>query len=109
MSNADTLARIAIERKIFAATCDALLDAGYYLGLNDGEETVVTACASVPDLVAASMSSADGKRQYIGWVRFIYGNGNGGFDVISDYTINLESAIGPTMKWIDKIEAEASA
>lgn len=38
---------------------------------------------------------------YVGWVYFIYGNGNGGLDVISDYTVNLE----PCMTWVNALIA----
>lgn len=44
----------------------------------------------------------DGKR--CGWVWFIYGNGNGGLDVISDYTTNLEDVLKPVFDWIAKFD-----
>lgn len=42
----------------------------------------------------------DGKR--VGWVYFIYGNGNGGLDVISDCTTNLEPVLAPVCDWVNQ-------
>jgi hypothetical protein len=39
---------------------------------------------------------------HTGWIRFIYGND--GFDVISDYTTNLESVLGATHEMIEQME-----
>lgn len=41
----------------------------------------------------------DGKRY--GWVYFIYGNGNSGLDVVSDYTTNLEHIMEGVNKMLD--------
>ena len=37
-----------------------------------------------------------------GWVQFIYGNA--GFDVINDYTVNLEAALARTNKLADSFD-----
>ncbi len=42
------------------------------------------------------------EESYDSWVYVIYGNGNGGWDVISDYTTDLEPILKPINDWIDK-------
>ena len=98
-------ARQAVEREIFRAVVDALLAGGFALSLDNG------ACEDDPNggyeiahstdaeaIVKASMAT-DEERLYaekngkrFGWVLFIYGED--GWDVINDYTINLEQWIG---------------
>lgn len=46
----------------------------------------------------------DSKQGYGGWVTFIYGNGNAGLDVISDYTANLDEVMKPISDMIDGLE-----
>lgn len=36
------------------------------------------------------------------WIRLIFGNGNSGWDVISDYTTDLEPVLKPVLDWIEK-------
>jgi hypothetical protein len=105
--------RQKVEREIAEATVDALLKAGYLLGVNDGEETTLHHSRS-KDAVLAHMfttdedwllvyedadqddplnvepGTADDKADW--WVRFVYGND--GWDVISDYCTALEDVIG---------------
>lgn len=103
-----------IERKIARATIKALLNAGFTLGVNDGEETVLRRCTDPKTILAAMFSTdedyllvyegaaAGGKKPpQIGGVRFIYGND--GWDVISDYTLNLEEALKPVCALSDRI------
>lgn len=37
-----------------------------------------------------------------GWVYFVYGNGNGGLDVVSDYTTNLEPVMAKVQELVNK-------
>ena len=91
---------IELEKRIFRAAVDGLLAAGWSLGLNDGEETVVKQTLDPEAIVAASFSTdediliaVDRKTgRNAGWVKFIYGNVE---DVLSDYTTNLEEALKP--------------
>lgn len=97
-------ARQRIEQTIALVTAQALLDAGYLLGVNDGEETTIHHSRDIDKIHAALFTTAedwllvylkgddkkDPRPQY--WVRFIYGND--GWDVISDYTTHLEPVIG---------------
>jgi len=99
----------AIERQIARFMIRELLRAGYKLGVNDGEETVLKHCASAKQVFNA-MFSTDEDRLLVyrngkpdGWVYLVYGND--GFDVINDYTTNLESVMdGPVQKYIDRLE-----
>jgi hypothetical protein len=68
--------RIAVEKQIVIKTVTDLLAAGYKLNVDDGDDDY--------------LHVYQGKK-HIGWVRFVYGND--GWDVISDYTCNLEDAL----------------
>jgi hypothetical protein len=95
-----------IEFKIVRETAKQLLEAGYNISVNDGEETTLERSTSLKDIMAAVMTSdedyfitrkPDCSRSF---VRFIYGNE--GDDVINDYGVSLE----PVMKLVEEyIEA----
>lgn len=98
--------RILLEQRIVKHTVKALLTAGYALSVFDGEnDSVVTTENTI--LIDALMETdedflnvyKDGKR--IGWVRFVYGND--GYDVICDYTVNLEDALAETNKLAESL------
>lgn len=38
------------------------------------------------------------------FVSIIFGNGNCGLDLISDYSVSLEPVIGPIIDWLDQID-----
>jgi hypothetical protein len=99
--------RQEVERKIVAAVIDGALAAGYTLDVNDGEETTLTKSADKGKILAAMFTTdedwllvndAKGRAKF-GWVRFIYGND--GWDVVSDYTTNLEPIMGEANKISD--------
>lgn len=100
--------RQAVEVEIIKATVKALLAAGFSLSVFDGEEDHLI---EPPPSAEIQHGSTDTKAIYkalyetdedylnawkdgeiFGWVRFVYGND--GWDVISDYTVNLEPWIG---------------
>lgn len=102
--------RQLVEREIAEAVIKALLEAGFLLGVNDGEETTIRWSRDAK-AVLAKMFTTDEDRLlvYIDadqddplnveretrpdyWVMFVYGND--GWDVISDYTVALEPYIG---------------
>lgn len=99
-------ARQRIEQTIALVTAQALLDAGYSLGVNDGEETTIHHSRDL-DKIQDALFTTDEDWLYVyetwgdgnthrkspdWWVRFVYGND--GWDVISDYSIALETVIG---------------
>jgi hypothetical protein len=123
--------RIEVEGKIARKTAQALLAAGYTVGVNDGEDTTVTQSSSITEIMAAMFSTdedymlvytataaggesngvVDGEgpradRAHMGWIRLIYGNS--GYDVISDYTVNLEDVVAPVNAYADTLEEKAA-
>jgi hypothetical protein len=95
--------RQEIERKIATAALDSLLKkflVSVDNGGNDGNEYEITdSCDKVA--ILAAMFKTDDERLYVrkvgsqkmeGWVYLVYGND--GWDVISDYTTNLEEYVG---------------
>lgn len=84
----------SLERRIVRAAIHEFIGAGFRLDVNDGEETTLRDSTNGQTILAAMFSTdedylivrKDGK--HVGWVRFIYGNG---CDVISDYTMSVES------------------
>jgi hypothetical protein len=44
----------------------------------------------------------DHESGYGPYVYLIYGNGNGGWDLISDYSVSLEATLKPVLDWIEK-------
>lgn len=85
-----------VERKIARRLISDALKAGYSITVNDGGEDVLK-CSKHLGQILAAMFSTDEDRlfmhrednpKYYGWVHFVYGND--GWDVVNDYTINLE-------------------
>ena len=97
-----------MERKIAATFVDAVLkESGeiYTIAVNNGEELIRPA-RNVFSILRA-MSSVDDESLIVfkdglrfGWARFIHGND--GWDVLADYTTNLE----PFMEKVNKISDE---
>jgi hypothetical protein len=92
--------RIKIERSIARRCVRDLLKAGYSIKVDSGDE--VTAAMTDERAIAGAMMltdedwllvhSLDGA--IVGWVRFIYGSD--GWDVINDYSTNLETCLTGT-------------
>ena len=93
-----TIAR-EIENKIIQKAVEGLVAAGHLVGLHDGEEMVVQPTSDAAAVMAALHSvdeetlvtTESGGRKRTGWVKLIHGNS--AWDVISDYTTNLEAAL----------------
>lgn len=99
-------ARLMVERAIAERVIDALLSAGYALSVNDGEEE--TGLTTNRQQVLGFMFQTDEAWLYAtrnderpSWVRFVYGNS--GYDVVSDYTTNLESVLAPVNAYADSL------
>lgn len=107
--NGAVKARQRIEQTIALVTAQALLDAGYLLGVNDGEEVTIHHSRDLNAIQDALFTTDEDylliyKPVVSGvdpqvldtapdfWVRFVYGND--GWDVISDYCVALEDVIG---------------
>ena len=87
--------RAFIELQIVNALIDAAGDAGYRLRV-EGEER-----ADTPDDLKRLLFNLDnavllvfaGGGKAIGWIRLVFGND--GFDLVSDYSTNLEAFLRP--------------
>jgi len=104
-------ARQRVERSIARRVILDALRAGYTLSVFDGEEVTLKHSSKAKDILAAMMTTdidhllfhkADtgpvepqgfGRISGVdsGWVMFVYGND--GWDVVSDYTTNLEDVL----------------
>jgi hypothetical protein len=104
-----------IEERIARACIAELLEHGFSIDVNDGEETTLTACTD-PAAILAAMFSTDedylharrntGPDRFLhGWVRFIYGND---CDVISDYTTNLDPYLKKTTTLVQELSSDPS-
>lgn len=92
--------RQEVERKIAVAFVTRAIKAKYKITVDygDGESTKLSSVKSV----LAKMFQGDEDRLYlykggpVGWILFVYGND--GWDVISDYSVNLEYLMGEAKK-----------
>lgn len=50
------------------------------------------------------MAGGDHESGYESWVYVIYGNGNCGFDMVSDYSTSLEPILAPINQWVEQIQ-----
>jgi hypothetical protein len=89
--------RQLVEREIATAVVDSLLAAGFALSVENGDDEIFASGDAAT--ILAAMFLTDDERLYaekggkdFGWVYFVYGND--GWDVINDYTVNLEPFIG---------------
>lgn len=95
--------RQTVERKIARKLIKDALVAGYSLGVNNGgDEDEIGSSTDAKAVLNAMFATdqdhlifyRDNKR--IGWALFVYGND--GWDVISDYTTNLEAVMAGAQK-----------
>ena len=106
------MSRQDIERAIASQCINDLHNAGYNITVNDGEDDVVENSLDHNEVLDAMFSTDEdylivflpGQAIRSGWVRFIYGND--GWDVINDYTVNLEGALATTIALGDRLERE---
>lgn len=97
--------RQEVERKIAEATVNSLLQAGFAISVDNGGNEYELASSKDSAAILAAMFLCDEDRLYthrdgesdpFGWVYFVYGND--GWDVINDYTVNLEQYVGDGSK-----------
>jgi hypothetical protein len=98
--------RIKIENEICTAVVDALLAAGFAIAVDNGDEESKPTTDRAAILEGMFQTDQEhlyayaGNGKFFGWVFLEYGND--GYDVISDYTVNLDSLIGQGTA-VDKI------
>lgn len=111
-----TCRRMKVEADIVGRVVDAMRGAGFALRVNDGEsmrpeKPTTDRAAIVAELIETDDDLLEifevippgGAKPYrrIGWVRFVYGND--GYDVVSDYTTNLEQLLKPINDYADTL------
>lgn len=92
--------RINLERRIARTIVADAIKAGYFLNVNNGGDTnELLMPVGYASMILEKMFQTDEEHllvysgeKLIGWVFFVYGND--GWDVVNDYTVNLE----PIMK-----------
>jgi hypothetical protein len=108
-----TCQRINVERKIVLRTIDTLLKAGYYLRTDEHDDprpaqptndraAIVHEIMEVDDEFLAVFESSTDDLPFA-WVRFVYGND--GYDVICDYTTNLDPVLVPVLAFAEAFES----
>jgi len=106
-------ARQTMERAVIRTLAQSLLDAGFSLRVWEGEDWAGPLTTS-RDRIMADIMSVDEEYLYvyrgdgenrparIGVLFLVYGND--GYDVISDYSTNLEPFLAPVHKLIEELE-----
>lgn len=101
--------RIRTEGKIAGKIVDAILAAGFTVGVNDGEETVLRRSTDRNAAMQALFSTdedyilaynAAGKK--IGSVFMVYGND--GYDVVNDYSTSMTDIMRPIEEYAERLE-----
>jgi hypothetical protein len=104
--------RQQMERRIVVSLIDELLGRGFIINVDDGDGMLFKAATfNRQTIIDAVMNTdedylhayKDGVKNGGGWVRLIYGND--GYDVISDYCVQLEPFMVQTQALADKLEA----
>jgi hypothetical protein len=106
--------RMKVEELLVKQVVRDLLDAGYLLGVDDGEEISIHHSRNY-DAITAKLFTTDQDYIYVYvagddrkdlrpqyWVRCTYGND--GIDVLSDYSTHLEPQIKTATEIADKLE-----
>jgi hypothetical protein len=94
--------RQIVEKEITVTIVDALLKAGFELQVENGDSTsrwmidraniIQHLYLTDEDRIYVRKADNSDKTSVFGWVYLVYGND--GWDVLSDYTVNLEKLIG---------------
>jgi len=100
--------RQKIENRIASRAVSALLAAGYWLAVCQGDEDEQPATTLKREIMR-DLGECDEDRLIvynadltrIGWVHLVYGNA--GWDVISDYTTNLEPQLIPASEYAENL------
>jgi hypothetical protein len=100
--------RIEVEMKIARALVVEAIAAGYGVGVHNGEEHTVKNSTDIEEIVGALgdvdeehlIMYQDGKR--MGWIFLVYGNS--GWDVVCDYTTDLEEIVAKVQPLMDYCE-----
>ena len=97
---------IEMENQVIQAMLAELSAAGFTFEIDNGEEQVtglVGVEAAFKQMKQTDEETIDVQKdgKHFGWVSLIYGES--GWDVICDYTVNLEPFLVETMKLVEKL------
>ena len=107
------------ERAIVRTAILSLLDQGCQIAVNDGAAVVLKRSGNAEAVIEAALETETGeallivfaknapKGERCGWLHFVYGND--GWDVLSDYTTNLEPALAPVTTVANEWEKKLAA
>lgn len=106
----DNEKRLELELRVLRKMCRSLCAAGYSLSVWDGEEWAIKR-STQPDIVLAELRATDEEQvrvregdKVIGTIYLVYGNSP--WEVVSDYSTSLESALAETTAYTDAMELE---
>jgi hypothetical protein len=102
-----TCTRREVEFDIVSRVLDALSAAGYWVSEQEDRRVMGSPDFSRADLLALLSDLDDAyvlasDAELTRWVRFVFGNG--GFDVISDYSVSLERVLAPVNAYAASLE-----
>lgn len=104
-------ARLRMERRIVRKIAQAMLAAGFSVSVNDGEEIPVDRSRKLSEIMDGCFSVDEEwliayreDRSRVGFVFLVYGNS--GFDVVNDYSMELEELMAPINDYADEQEAK---
>jgi hypothetical protein len=104
--------RQEIERQIARKVISDALAAGYAIDVFDGEDYPLKKSTDAEAIFAAMFSTDDDRLflrkddKIVGWVWFIYGES--GWDVINNYTVNLEDVLKGASELAEQLEPKAA-
>lgn len=95
-----------IEKRIVGKLVEALLAAGYTIGVNDGEDDVVSPNCNDAEIIYKALASTDADILLVrnpgtglkSFVALVWGNDA---EIISDYGISLDAIIEPISDWAE--------
>jgi hypothetical protein len=100
--------RESVERRVIRAAVQGLLAAGYEVSVYDEEDESERAAKLNATMQKIMTTDEDylfvyrpGATEKTGWVRLVYGND--GWNVINDYTTNLEEELKKANEVADKL------
>lgn len=103
------------EDSIIDCLLNVILNAGYCVSVNDGEETVVVRSTDKEEIVSSLRSTESdwirifkpGEAYHVGSIELIYNNGSDGVDLISNTAANdldaLDQLLIPVYEFIETL------
>ena len=98
--------RIRLEQRITMMFVQALLNAGYAIDVDDGEEIILRGSTEFETIHAAMFSTDENvvsarSKYSFGSMLFVYGNDP--HEVLSDYSMTLAEFLAPVEKYVEEL------